>query len=191
MAYDHDLTDDEKRELLRIARATLKEFLLTGRVPPGAPHRKSLTDPAGVFVSLSEGGKPRGAIGSLSAERPIFKMIQEMAVAAASRDPRAKPVKIDELEAIVIEISVIGPESSVKGPGDIEVGRHGISVAARGKRAILLPQAIVAEGWTSEQALAKTAEKAGLPADAWQDADAQLAVFTAQVFDETKLKRPA
>jgi hypothetical protein len=189
MAYQHDLTEDEKRELLRIARATLKEFLLTGRIPPGAPHRKSLTDPAGVFVSLSEHGKPRGAIGTLAAERPIFKTIQEMAVAAGSRDPRAKPVKLDELENIVIEISVIGPESPIKGPSEIEVGRHGVSVAARGKRAIFLPQAVAAEGWTAEQALGKTAEKAGLPADAWQDADAQLAVFTAQVFDEAKLRK--
>jgi len=189
MAYQHDLTDDEKRELLRIARATLKEFLLTGRIPPGAPHRKSLTDPAGVFVSLSEAGKPRGAIGTLTAERPIYKTIQEMSVAAASRDPRAKPLKLDELDGIVIEISVIGPETAIKDPAEIRVGEHGVSVTARGKRAIFLPQAVAAEGWTAEQALGKTAEKAGLPAEAWRDADAQLAVFGAQVFDEVKLKK--
>ena len=191
MPYAHDLTDDEKRELLRIARATLKEFLMTGRVPPGAPHRKSMTDPAGVFVALSQAGKPRGAIGTMSADRPLFKAIQEMAVAAASRDPRARPLKLDELAAVNIEISVIGPESSVRGPGEIEIGRHGVSVSSGGKRAVSLPQAIVEGGWSAEEALTRTAEKAGLPGDAWKAAGAELGIFTAQVFDEAKLKKPA
>src|SRR5215470_5913651 len=53
--YDHVLSDDEKRELLRIARATLREFLAVGRIPPGAPHKQTLLEPAGVFVTLTEG----------------------------------------------------------------------------------------------------------------------------------------
>ena len=45
-----DLTDDEKRELLRIARATLREHCFSGRIPPGKPHRESLVAPAAVFA---------------------------------------------------------------------------------------------------------------------------------------------
>ena len=34
MPYHHVLSDQEKRELLRIARATLREYLTTGFMPP-------------------------------------------------------------------------------------------------------------------------------------------------------------
>ena len=92
MGYDHILTDDEKRELLRIARATIKEYLMSGRLPPGAPHRPSLVAPAAVFVSLhqveQEGETLRGCIGTTAEGAPIYRAVQEMAVAAATRDPR-------------------------------------------------------------------------------------------------------
>ena len=52
MTYTHRLADDEKRELLRIARATLREHSYSGRIPPGKPHRESLLAPAAVFVTL-------------------------------------------------------------------------------------------------------------------------------------------
>ena len=56
MSYRHQLADDEKRELLRIARATLREHSFSGRIPPGKPHRESLLAPAAVFVTLHLAG---------------------------------------------------------------------------------------------------------------------------------------
>src|SRR5262245_37445169 len=63
--YAHVLADDEKRELLRIARATLREHAFSGRIPPGKPHRESLVTPAAVFVSLHRGKALRGCIGTV------------------------------------------------------------------------------------------------------------------------------
>ena len=83
VTYDHPLADDEKRELLRIARATLREHGYSGRIPPGKPHRESLVAPAAVFVSLHKGDALRGCIGGLEADKPLYRAIQEMAVAAA------------------------------------------------------------------------------------------------------------
>lgn len=187
MAYSYVLTDDEKRELLRIARATLKEFLVSGRIPPGAPHRASLTAPAGAFVTLTEGTKLRGCIGTAADTAPLYKAIQEMAIAAASRDPRFDPVGPEELKQMTIEVSVLGGRVRIAGPAEIEIGKHGLCVAAAGRRGLLLPKVAVEHGWDGATFLAKTCEKAGLAPGGWQQPDALIEVFDAQVFDETQL----
>jgi AmmeMemoRadiSam system protein A len=185
MAYDHVLLDDEKRELLRIARATLKEYFASGRVPPGAPHRASMTTPGAVFVSIyDKNGISRGSLGQTAESMPLYKAIQEMAIAAVSRDPRVTPVKAEELKELVIEICVLGARRQVRTPGEIELGRDGIAIAAGGKKAQMFPKAAIEGGWTAEELLQKVCEKAGLASDAWRGADAVIEAFVTQTFDE-------
>ena len=112
MPYDFVLTDDEKRELLRIARTTLREFFYSGRIPPGKPHRASMTAHAGAFVSMHNDGKLRGCIGTQQTDKALFRVVQEMAIAAASRDPRFDAVTEGELDDIIIEISVLGEDGA-------------------------------------------------------------------------------
>ena len=191
MSYSYTLSDDEQKELLRIARATVKEYLLSGRTPPGAPHRPSLTAPAAVFVSLHEGEELRGCIGATQETAPIYKAVQEMAIAAATRDPRFRAVKIDDLARLAIEISVLGGRTEVRAPAEIEVGVHGLVIhnrAAAGQRGLLLPKVAVEHGWDATTFLAHTCEKAGLPQDFWRSAHALIERFTAQVFDEKTLR---
>src|SRR5262249_50658437 len=71
MTYSYILALDEQKELLRIARASIKEYLVSGRMPPGAPHRPSLIAPASVFVSIHEGEELRGCIGTTQEATPI------------------------------------------------------------------------------------------------------------------------
>jgi AmmeMemoRadiSam system protein A len=192
MAYAYTLADDEKRELLRIARATLKEYLVSGRIPPGAPHRASMCAPAGVFVSLhgpaAEGstapGDLRGCVGQVAETAPLYKAIQEMTIAAASRDPRFKPVATEELPRLTIEISVLGERRRVRSPDEVQIGRDGLSISAFGRRGLLLPKVAEEHGWSGEIFLAKVCEKAGLPPEAWRDPEAVVEAFSAQVFDE-------
>ena len=185
MAYDHVLLDDEKRELLRIARATLKEYFASGRVPPGAPHRACMTAPAAVFVSLyDKTGASRGSLGQTSESMPLYKAIQEMGIAAVSRDPRVPPVKAEELKDLTIEISVLGARRPVRAPSELELGRDGVVVSAGGKRAQMFPRAAIEGGWSAEQLLEKCCEKAGLATDAWRGADAVIEAFVTQTFDD-------
>lgn len=184
MPYDHILTDDEKRELLRIARATLREYLYSGRVPPGKPHRASLVAEAGAFVTLHKNGELRGCIGTQQEDKPLYKTIQEMAVAAASRDPRFAPVGDAEMDDLSIEVSVLGERRRVDSPDQIEVGKHGLVISARGRRGLLLPQVASERGWDAETFLTHVCEKAGLAADDWRGDDAVVETFTAQVFSE-------
>ncbi len=184
MEYAHTLADDEKRELLRIARATLREHLFSGRIPPGKPHRESLCAPAGVFVSLYRSDTLRGCLGTVTAEKPLYRIIQEMAVAAATRDPRFTPVTDDELDELKIEISVLGGARPVTGPADITIGADGLLVEADGQRGLLLPQVAPDAGWDAPTLFARTCAKAGLPPEAWQGPSAKIVAFGAQVFSD-------
>jgi AmmeMemoRadiSam system protein A len=192
MAYDHVLAADEKKELLRIARTTLKEYLLSGRIPPGAPHNASLTAPASVFVSIHENDALRGCIGTTNDSTPLYKAVQEMVVAAASRDPRYRPVKLDELPRLALEVSVLGPRTTIGDPSEIEIGIHGVQVMAssgsHAQRGLFLPKVAVEQRWDPETFLSRACEKAGLPPEQWRSPDAQVERFTAQVFDERELK---
>jgi hypothetical protein len=186
MGYDHILSDDEKRELLRIARATIREYLASGRLPPGSPHKESLVQPGGVFVSLHIQGELRGCIGTFAETDPLFRTVQQMAISAATRDPRFDQLGPEELPTLEIEISVLSSLKPAKAE-EVEVGTHGLHVSRGRLRGVLLPQVAVEHGWDRNTFLEQTCRKAGLPPDAWQLPGTDIEVFTAQVFSEQKL----
>ena len=72
---------------------------------------------------------------------------------------------------------------SPAGPGEVNVGCHGIIVSKGFHRGLLLPQVPVEHGWDRETYLSHGCLKAGLPTDAWKEG-AEIEVFTAQVFSE-------
>jgi AmmeMemoRadiSam system protein A len=189
VAYPHVLVVDEQRELLRIARATLREHARTGQFPPGRPHRETLLAPAAVFVTLHQGTELRGCIGTTIAERPIYRAVQEMAIAAATRDPRFPPVVHDELALIDIEISVLGALRRVTGPGDVQIGRDGVVIEGLGHRGLLLPHVATEAGWDARVFVERTCQKAGLAREAWQSSEIAISVFPTQVFSENALAK--
>ncbi len=179
------LDDNDKRELLRIARATLREYLTTGFMPPGAPHRKSLLEPRGAFVTIHTGGELRGCIGRVDADTPLYLAVEQLAVAAATRDPRFDPLRAEELPETRIEISVLSPLVDGK-PDDIEIGKHGLVITRGVRRGLLLPQVAVEHELDRERFLDETCAKAGLPPGAWKEPGTSLQLFTADVFGEPK-----
>jgi AmmeMemoRadiSam system protein A len=181
-----ELEPIERKELLRIARSTLREYLALGMIPPGAPHRESLKQPAGSFVTLKTlpEGHLRGCIGTFSADTPLHKCVQQMAVSAATRDPRFSAVEPDELAHLSIEISVLSPRQRIDDPQAIEVGKHGVCITHGPHHGVLLPQVPVEHGWDRETFLEHLCLKAGLPTDAWHHEKTVLEVFTAEVFGE-------
>jgi AmmeMemoRadiSam system protein A len=180
-----DLDDNDKQELLRIARATLREYLATGFMPPGAPHRQSLLQPRGAFVTLHVDGELRGCIGRVDADTPLYLAVEQLAVAAATRDPRFEPLRGEELAQTHIEVSVLSPPVS-GAPSDVEIGRHGLIITRGVRRGLLLPQVAVEHQLTREQFLDETCAKAGLPPGAWQQSGTVLQLFTAEVFSEPR-----
>lgn len=105
VADAHDLAPDERRELLRIARATLREFADSGRIPPGKPHRASLVVPATVTVALVLDGHALARAVGLTA-RPLYRAIQEELVAAARTVTAGRALDDDLVDQLVIEVEV-------------------------------------------------------------------------------------
>ena len=183
-----DLDDNDKLELLRIARATLREYLATGFMPPGAPHRQSLLQPRGAFVTLHVDGELRGCIGRVDADTPLYLAVEQLAVAAATRDPRFEPLRAEELAQTHIEVSVLSPPVSGE-PEQVEIGKHGLIITRGVRRGLLLPQVAVEHQLTRDQFLDETCAKAGLAPGAWQQAGTILQLFTAEVFSEPRPAR--
>ena len=90
MGFDHILNQQEKSELLRIARITLAAYLDTGTLPAEKPRVEQLQENGAAFVTLkTKTGTLRGCIGTFSAATPLYKTIQEMAISAATRPSTA------------------------------------------------------------------------------------------------------
>ncbi|MGQ9458484.1 MAG: AmmeMemoRadiSam system protein B [Anaerolineae bacterium] len=175
---------EEQARLLQAARETLEWTLGLGLPPLEVDSSPALYQPSGAFVTLKRQGELRGCIGNLTAQGPLLRTVQRMAIAAATEDPRFPPVTLDELSDLRIEISVLSPLEEVAGPEAIQVGVHGVVLVQGSHQAVYLPQVALEEGWDRETMLDRLAQKAGLPAEAWRDPGTRFYVFTAQVFEE-------
>jgi AmmeMemoRadiSam system protein A len=180
-----ELSIEDKKELLRIARSSIAASLSD---KPGAslePSSESLQEPCGAFVTLHLLGELRGCIGYIEARFPLFETVREVAQKAALEDPRFPPLTAKELAKIEIEISVMSPLKKVRDVGEIKVGTHGLVVDAGYRRGLLLPQVATEWGWGRDEFLAQTCRKAGLPSDAWKKGKVTIYSFTSEVFSET------
>lgn len=192
-----ELTADEKRTLIRLARTTIEEYLETRRLPQKIEEQFTLTERlkerAGVFVTLKRGGKLRGCMGRIGYPEqanqlpPLYEIVMRMAVASATQDRRFRPVSLAELNDIEIEISVLTIAKEVPGYEAFEVAKHGIIIRKGDQTAVFLPQVAPEQGWDRDTTLQQLCRKAGLPTDEWKKPGMKFFVFTAQVFDETIL----
>jgi uncharacterized protein len=175
------LTDDEKRLLLEIAREAVISCVTGGTPPKRTVEQKNLLAKRGCFVCIKINGNLQGCIGNFTADTPLYQQVQQMAVAAATRDPRFYPMKLEDLENFHLEISVLTPLHKISSPEEIIVGEHGIYLEKNFSRGVLLPQVAVEHGWDRETFLRQTCLKAGLHEDAWLEG-AELSIFSAEVF---------
>lgn len=173
-------------EALQAVRKTL-EAVLAGRPAP----QLTFADPrfkeqCGIFVTLKKHGELRGCIGLIRGVEPLAEAISEMAVAAATHDPRFPKVRLDELADIDIEISVLTPMSKVSDISEIKIGRDGLLLQYRGHSGLLLPQVPVEWNWDVEEFLENLCHKAGLPPGSHQEPGAVLLKFSADIFSENR-----
>jgi len=168
--------------LLAIARRAAVSYVKNGNVPGETPPAGTLSAPGAAFVTLTAAGRLRGCIGYTEPVSPLYKTVQECAIAAATEDPRFRPVGPEEVDSLHIEVSVLTPLVPIR-PGEVQVGLHGLMIRKGARRGLLLPQVAVEQGWDRNAFLSAVCEKAGLPPDAWRTG-AELYSFTAEVFGE-------
>lgn len=177
------LTDADRDALLRRARGALRERLC-GEALGGRPDTPALREPGAAFVSIySLDGELRGCRGRMEPVDPLGEVVEEVAISTALHDPRFPSVTCDELPRVRLVVQVLTPRRRVAGPGDIELGRHGIVLTKHGRSAVFLPNVATDLGWDLATTLGHLAEKAGLPRDAWREG-AAFDVFETEIVRE-------
>jgi uncharacterized protein len=179
----------DQEVLFRVARDSIKAHL-KGEKPALPPATSPiLNQPCGVFVTLHWQGRLRGCIGYLEAMKPLLAAVQDMAAAAAFKDPRFPPLREEEMAGLDVEISVLSPMCPIKSIDEIQVGRDGLYLERGPYRGLLLPQVATEYGWDRRTFLKQTCIKAGLPPDAWEDPATRIFIFSAQILQESPKKQ--
>ena len=181
---DDRLSMAEKRALLGLARAAIEVYLCDGSLVDLPEASGVFAESCGAFVTLHKDGQLRGCIGSMVGHAPLVETIREMAIAAATKDPRFGTVKSSELSHIDLEISVLSPMKRIKDVEEIEIGKHGILMKRGMQQGVLLPQVATEYGWSRQTFLEHTCQKSGLSSDAWMDSETVIEIFSADVFAE-------
>ena len=172
--------------LLALARKAIDQRF-GNDVAPTTPH-PALSQPGATFVTLTQNGALRGCIGSLEAYRPLAADVAENAVAAAFADPRFSPLSKAEWQETQVEVSLldIAVQIDFSDENDalaqLRPGLDGLILRHGVRHATFLPQV-----WETlpdpRQFLGQLKEKAGLPADFWDD-DMHLARYRVQKWKE-------
>ena len=177
---------------VKYARGVVEETVTGSRVMevtlPGVFEEKK-----GAFVTINTYPSEdlRGCIG---VPYPVMSLKDAIAEGASSavNDPRFSPLRTDELNRVLIEVTVLtAPEPiNVDKPEDylsqIKIGRDGLIVEMGFNKGLLLPQVPVEQGWDVEEFLSHTCMKAGLLPDAWFEKNIKVSRFSGQIFSETE-----
>jgi AmmeMemoRadiSam system protein B/AmmeMemoRadiSam system protein A len=182
VGVDLGLTEEEKKTLHHIAKTVIENKARGKAVPEFKIESPILKENRGAFVTIQKKRQLRGCIGYIEGHGPLHKTIEEMAEAAAFRDPRFSPVKEKELPELDIEISVLTPLKRIKDVNEIQVGKHGIYIVRGMWAGLLLPQVATEYGWDRLAFLEHTCQKAGLPPNAWKEKDIEIYIFSADIF---------
>ncbi|HTW55258.1 MAG TPA: TIGR00296 family protein [Thermoplasmata archaeon] len=193
------LGEPEGTTAVRRARAAIAAAVgAPGPAGPVEPTPAVFREPRGVFVTILRhpSGALRGCIGYPLPVLPLGDAVERAAVAAAIDDPRFRPVRAEELDRLVLDVSIltvpepIAENDPARRVAAVEVGRHGLIVEGRGTSGLLLPQVAVEQRWSAEEFLDGTCEKAGLPPGAWRLPGVRLERFEATIFRETAPNGP-
>lgn len=188
------LTIPEGDLAVRLARQAIEDCLRKGirtnpKNPPTVFDKKR-----GVFVTIKKNNNMkelRGCIGRPYPVMPLKDAIIISAINAARDDNRFTPLTTEEIDEVVIEVTVLTVPKCIEVkpediPDSIEIGRHGLIVITGGRYAgLLLPQVAVEHGFDSTEFLCQTCMKAGLMPDAWLEG-AEVYLFEGQIFEETE-----
>lgn len=186
-----NLTDRDRRDLLKLARSAIEAELLADKTPvrPKDPSA-ALKEKRGCFVTLHKRGALRGCIGSIEPKTPLVEGVEENACNSAFRDPRFPTLTKKELPDIEIEISVLTRPrpleftdgENLKAQLIPEV--HGVILERGWQRSTFLPQ-VWEQLPKKEDFLDNLCRKAGLDSACWKDKSTKVKLYEAEYFSES------
>lgn len=183
--------DIDGAELLAEVRQTVETYLDNGKIPEQNPEfRSRYAAKSGVFVTITQGSDLRGCIGYPDPHQSLCDALSNAAIAAATRDPRFKPLAKKDVPKVSFEVTVLEPPRLIDAMTpediirDVMPGRDGLIVRGRSHSGLLLPQVAVEYGWSAAEFLRNTCRKAGLEPEAWRSPDIKIWKFGGAVFAE-------
>ena len=201
--WETKMSDEDKFSLedgtllIKFARDNIEFFLKNNRkIPIPDQIKEKFGNKYGAFVTLNEynviGNPLRGCIGYIEPTYPLYDVIHKVSISSAIEDPRFPSVSIEEMDNIVIELSILTPPKliEINDPKEylhkIVIGRDGL-IAERGvRRGLLLPQVPIDHdrNWDVETFLSHTCSKAWLDSNAWREKSTKIYSFQAILFEE-------
>lgn len=186
-----ELTSEEKRTLLRLARQALETEVRGGTLPriDEASLTPALRAEGASFVTLTVHGSLRGCIGALESYQPLAEDVREHAVAAALEDHRFPTVKESELADIEIEVSRLSVPVPLTYTNandlltKLQPGLDGVILRDGYRRATFLPQV-----WEKipdpVEFLANLCYKMGVAPDTWRRNHLEVLIYQVEEFHE-------
>jgi uncharacterized protein (TIGR00296 family) len=186
------LSLDEGRKAVALARNVIEQYVKNNTTPLST-LAGVFTEKQGTFVTLHTYPEHdlRGCIGIPLPIVPLKEAIID-AAKSATRDPRFPPLEENEIDKVLIEITILTKPELIKAAkpqeyvSNIEIGRDGLIVEHGFYKGLLLPQVPVEQGWDKEEFLSHTCMKAGLLPDAWFNENIKIYKFSGQIFTETE-----
>lgn len=183
------LSLNQAKKAIHFARSVLSATVNNKPIP-----KETLSDVFedhhGVFTTLHQYPSHllRGCIGIPEPIMTLKKALIESAQ-SVTHDPRFPPLRNDELDHIIVEITILSKPVPLKNKkenmlDEIVVGRDGLIVEQGFFKGLLLPQVPVEQKWDTKTFVEQTCLKAGLPPDAWLNETTVIKTFTGQIFSE-------
>jgi uncharacterized protein (TIGR00296 family) len=191
-----EYSDEDGEIATKMARRAIEEFIDIKLIIKNSYGGK-FVEKRGVFTTIRKmSGELRGCIGFPEPVYPLGEAIIKSAIAAAVDDPRFPPVTKDEMDDVVVEVSLLTKPTLIEVknrkdlPSKIKIGAHGL-IAQRGPfSGLLLPQVAIEENLDSKSFLDSVCWKAGMEPGCWTDQETAISVFGAEIFYEIEPKGP-
>ncbi len=190
-----NLTDKEGKTLLNMARTCISNKFDNNSKDN---HLKKMKvefennifyEKRGVFVTLHKNGCLRGCIGTLEPVKSIIDGIKDNSLNAAFQDPRFSPLKLNELNEIDIEVSILTKPKKLKYTNSkdlllkLKPNIHGVIIKYNKHKATFLPQ-VWEQLPDTKDFLSHICQKAGLVSDEWENGKLEVFTYQVQYFKE-------
>jgi AmmeMemoRadiSam system protein B/AmmeMemoRadiSam system protein A len=167
-----ELTAAERSALVRIATEAVRADLEGRRPEVDREASARLREPGASFVTLRDGERLLGCIGSMEAHRALADDVADNARGAAFRDPRLPPLTRDEFARMSVHVSVLtAPEPLPVESLDVlrtalRPGVDGLLIEAGRHRGTFLPS-VWEQLPRTDEFLSHLWRKAGLTPGTW------------------------
>ncbi len=187
-----EIDEKEGKALVKLARAAIEEYLKEGKIIdlkeiPFQSWKKL----GASFITLENrlSGNLRGCIGSIIPIQPLYKDVIRNSIAAATQDPRFRPLSLFELPETRIKVSILSYPKPIQyeDPKDllnkIEPMKDGLILRYKNFQGTFLPD--VWEDLPEKTLfLSNLCLKANLPADCWINLPVEIYRYRTKVFSE-------